>query len=699
MSRLFDVLGYFSDECIYVKECDTGTTPFGENPQGTRHYFPNEDGRCTNYLNSLDKKVCPITSDGECLMKCGGKKCAKFGEFWTVENEDELIKWRKRKNTNLRFFPVKTKLKLTTRASVNRRICNEPNDLAIVLDCSYSVNKLNKNNYYHAKEFVASLAIEFLQHPGNRFALIHYATEAKLQISLDNSLSLEDINSTILATEYMAKKTATGSAINLTTGDLMKNKLKNRSQTMVVLTDGNRNIGMGVVDAVTISKNEGIEMIAVGIGSSVSAAELQTIAGSKVFTLGEYDKLNKILKPLHNEICEPIPDKPGPEDHVPCEIEQDVLLLLDSSESVVETFYNKLKEAVGMFSEWILQQKGSRISIAYFSNETVIAVPFKNSLNVAQLKEKINMLPLLGETTRLGAAFRSATGEISNNKRANVTSSLVVITDGMSMDNLTAKILKSGIGISKFAIGIAPDYRMSALKAIAGPNVSVTSLESNRTNWDTVEESMNKIYEKICPNPNVFITCKTETDLMFLLDSSGSIESNRFESIKAFASGLALAILLRNGSRVGLINFSKEGIVHVPRSELSELQKDEVVKQIKSTLFLNSGTEFKDGFLKGTNELTKHTRVNVTQNLIIFTDGMSDDNAFEAAAAATEGGISNRLAVGVGRDLNVPVLQILAGNDNNVFQVPAAEELPNFANIISTRLCSMATSKKVQQKD
>jgi len=68
-------------------------------------WVANGNGICIPILG-LDTNHCPIRSEGECLIKCGGVVCASFVRSFEVRpfNEDHLLVYRQLNDTSLNYW-------------------------------------------------------------------------------------------------------------------------------------------------------------------------------------------------------------------------------------------------------------------------------------------------------------------------------------------------------------------------------------------------------------------------------------------------------------------------------------------------------------------------------------------------------------------------------------------------------------------
>lgn len=96
--------------------------------------------------------------------------------------------------------------------------CDTSNDLVIVLDSSGSIGP---DDFEIALDFVARLAVAYLENINTRFSLIRYSTTADVIIPLQNAFGPDEIKRLVMNTTYLGGNTYTNAGINLASFSLL----------------------------------------------------------------------------------------------------------------------------------------------------------------------------------------------------------------------------------------------------------------------------------------------------------------------------------------------------------------------------------------------------------------------------------------------------------------------------------------------
>ncbi|GMS89863.1 hypothetical protein PENTCL1PPCAC_12038, partial [Pristionchus entomophagus] len=192
-------------------------------------------------------------------------------------------------------------------------------------------------------------------------------------------------------------------------------------------------------------------------------------------------------------------------------------------------------------------------------------------------------------------------------------------------------------------------------------------------------------------------TCpKQKTDLMFLIDGSGSIGSYVFknEVLRFVREFVELFEIGSDKTRVGLIQYSDQ-IRH--EFDLNEYpDKASVLRAITETQYLTGLTRtgaaiqhmVKEGFSERRGARARSN--DVSRVAIVLTDGRSQDNVTEPAMSARQLGI-NTFAIGVTDHVLASELETIAGSSQHWFYVDRFKDLDTrLRSIIQKVACPQA---------
>uniref|UniRef100_A0A8C4SWP9 VWFA domain-containing protein n=1 Tax=Erpetoichthys calabaricus TaxID=27687 RepID=A0A8C4SWP9_ERPCA len=181
-----------------------------------------------------------------------------------------------------------------------------------------------------------------------------------------------------------------------------------------------------------------------------------------------------------------------------------------------------------------------------------------------------------------------------------------------------------------------------------------------------------------------------EADIMFLLDGSGSIESEDFQKMLNFVERLMKKISVKNGhTRFGAVQYSD-----VQREEF-QLSKDVNghVTSLKNMHQLGGGTLIGNAltFIDPYFQKSKKERPYVDRFLVVITDGESQDEVTAPALALRNNNIQIS-SIGIGQ-VNFNQLVNISGSQHRTFYIHNFDGLSKtFESILST-LCTSQGGK------
>ncbi|XP_078674139.1 IgGFc-binding protein-like [Branchiostoma floridae x Branchiostoma belcheri] len=184
-------------------------------------------------------------------------------------------------------------------------VCRMPVDLVFLLDGSGSIEL---SNFQITKAFVKSTTSDFQIGPENaQVGVVQYHNHPIEEFSLNRYATLEDLLSAIDHIPYRDGGTRTGLAIDYVVNTSLTESHGARQgvpKVVIVVTDGHS--GDNVTEAARRAKEEGIIMVAIGVGSNYDMTELVEIATSSdtLGTVANYSLLEKLREDLIPIVCE-----------------------------------------------------------------------------------------------------------------------------------------------------------------------------------------------------------------------------------------------------------------------------------------------------------------------------------------------------------------------------------------------------------
>ncbi|XDC70798.1 hypothetical protein R6Z07F_001971 [Ovis aries] len=449
-----------------------------------------------------------------------------------------------------------------------------------------------------------------------------------------------------------------------------------------------------------------VTVLAVGIEGAnktqleeiVSYPPQQTISMLRSYAdLDNYSK--KFLKKLQNEIWSQIStraeqmelDKTGCLDTK----EADLYFLIDGSSSIQKKHFEQIKEfmlaVIRMFS---IGPDKVRVGAVQYSHKKKVEFDINDYLNDMKLRKAVFNIKQLNGSTLTGAAldFMLPLMRKGRKQRKNeAPCHLIVLTDGMSGDAVLepAERLRAE-NITIHAIGIGKANR-TQLQQIAREEERV----SFGQNFDSLKSIKNEIVHSICTEKG----CESmKADIMFLVDSSGSIGPENFEKMKTFMKNLLDKIQIGGDrSRVGVVQFSDYS--------KEEFQLDKYFTQKEISDAIDSMTPISQRTLTGSAITfvdpyfteSKGGRPVVKKFLILITDGEAQDDVRDPAKALRDKGVVI-FSVGV-YGANRTQLEEISGDGSLIFHVENFDDLKAIESKLIFRVCALHDCKRIQQLD
>ncbi|KAG8516239.1 Collagen alpha-5(VI) chain, partial [Galemys pyrenaicus] len=408
---------------------------------------------------------------------------------------------------------------------------------------------------------------------------------------------------------------------------------------------------------------------------------------------------NKFLKKFQNEIWSQISthaeqmdlDKTGCVDTK----EADIYFLIDGSTSIRRQHFEQIRafmaEVIEMFH---IGPDKVQVGVVQYSDR--VEVEFANNVytNAVGLKKAIFNIKQLKGGTLTGAALHAMLSEVQEGRKhrsSQVPCYLIVLTDGMSTDKVVepAKRLRAE-HITIYAVGIGQANKME-LQQIAGEEERVFF----GNNFDALKSIKSDVIRGICTEKG----CEDmKIDIMFLVDSSGSIGPENFEKMKNFMKNLSAKLQIGvDKTQIGVVQFSgdtKEEFqlktYFTQREILDAMDRMSLIGQ-------NTLTGQALNFVAEYFTPSKGARLNARKFLILITDGEAQDDVRDPAKALRDKGVII-FSVGV-YGANRTQLEEISGDSSRVFQVENFDHLKAIESTLIFHVCALHDCKRIELLD
>uniref|UniRef100_A0AAV2ME79 non-specific serine/threonine protein kinase n=1 Tax=Knipowitschia caucasica TaxID=637954 RepID=A0AAV2ME79_KNICA len=528
-------------------------------------------------------------------------------------------------------------------------------DLVFLVDSSGSIYP---KDYEKMKEFMKSVIGKSSVGPDHvHFGVIQFSTEQQVQFPLNQFFTKDQLVSAVDTMRQVGGGTHTGEALAFAQQYFTSARggRPALTQRLVVITDGEAQDE--VKENAKRLRDSGVRVYAIGLVDA-NTTQLLEISGDpeRVFSERNFDGLKNLENQLALEICNPDRECKKTE-------KADIVFLVDGSTSITPPkFLSMQKFMSSVVNETTVGPNLTRFGVILYSNNPNSIFSLNRYRNKWDVLNAISALTRLTGDTYTGKALDYSLqyfGPQHGGRAAQrVPQILMVITDGDATDRYSLEapaqaLARSGVGV--FSIGVE-GANQTQLEIMAGH-------KKNRVfyvdNFDALETLYKNISSVICAD--IKPECeKQEADLVFLLDQSGSIQSNDYQTMKNFTGELVRSFTISQDQvRVALAQFSSSFEHQLYLNEKNTEEK--VVEHILGLRQLGGGTNIGHAL----NSLQQYFTAargsrkaqQVSQNLILITDGESQDAVEDAALRLRSSGVE-LFVIGVGHVHKLELLQI-----------------------------------------
>ncbi|XP_051812885.1 collagen alpha-6(VI) chain [Acanthochromis polyacanthus] len=558
-----------------------------------------------------------------------------------------------------------------------------PGDVLFLIDSSTSIES---QDYDKMKDFMKSVIRKsFIGRNEVHVGVMQFSTVQKLEFPLNRFYSKEEMSRAIDNMQQIGGGTHTGEAITFVSQyfDASRGGRPDLRQRLVVITDGEAQDEVKRPAAALRAK--GVLVYAIGVVDA-NTTQLLEISGSldRMYDERDFDALKDLESQVALELCDPERDCKKTE-------KADIIFLVDGSTSItLQKFRNMQKFMESMVNQTTVGKDLTRFGVILYSNDP------KSIFTLNQYSSKKEVLKAIsglkspyGDTytgKALGYSLQFFDAQHGGRAALQVPQILMVITDGDATDRnslVAPSVALRNSGVSVFSIGVE-GANMTQLQIMAGYDTSkvfyVDNFEALETLYKNITQVLCKTTKPVCQ--------KQKADLVFLIDQSGSINSTDYTVMKKFTTELIRSFKVSEDLvRVGLAQFSSK---FQNEFYLNQFYAEQAISQhILDMRQLGGGTKIGLA-LDSIREYFEASRgcrrsAGISQNLVLITDGESQDDVEDAADRLRAMGIEV-FAIGIGDIHDLELLQI-TGTPERLFTVENFGSLERIKQKVVKTIC------------
>ncbi|KAM9403732.1 collagen alpha-3(VI) chain-like [Salvelinus alpinus] len=573
--------------------------------------------------------------------------------------------------------------------------CSEASlaDIVFIVDVSSSYRTANfqlVRGFIH--KIVDGLDMDFNR---VRVGIVLYSNKASAQVYLNSFQDKTNILQFIKILPYRRGLTYTGEALEYAREKMFIKERGSRKeqgvqQVAIVITGKSQD---NVTSHAAALRRAGVTVYAVGI-KDADENELRQIASDPpnkhVLHVDSFAKLKTLEKSLKS-VCYNILKKAVKDNARTYTAKQsclqtdeaDMFFLIDHSGSIEYPDFADMKTFIKEFIDTFhIGPHHVRVGVVKFSDTPALEFDLTTYPDKPSVEKAVDGIIQLGGGTSTGLALTSMGPYFDRAKatRSNkVREYLIVITDGESQDNVkdqAAKLRAQGIIIYAIGVNLANDTQ---LLEIAGSQEKKFFVN----NFDALKPIKNDIITDIC-SPDI---CKDmKGDVLFLIDSSGSINNPDFQKMKVFMQSIInKSDIGLDKVHVGIIQFSTSQQVIFPLNKHNDkegmLHDLQMMQQIGGGTLTGEALSYTSQFF----DPPKGGRTNVKQFLIVVTDGEAQDEVTSPAKKLQDKGVII-YTIGVVNANNTQLLEI-SGAQERVYSERDFDALKALDSQLALAIC------------
>ncbi|CAH1787965.1 unnamed protein product [Owenia fusiformis] len=372
-----------------------------------------------------------------------------------------------------------------------------------------------------------------------------------------------------------------------------------------------------------------------------------------------------------------------------CTSKHDLVFVMDASGSLGLDNFGTIRFFVrSVIQELDIGSDATQVALVTFGDTGVVEFYLNTYDNKEDVSSAVDRLEYSGGSTdTLGALSTVRAQVLTSNRgdRADVQDTIVMITDGASKTGdptEIANLLRSEQDAIVYTIGIGTS-ELNPEELVAIANAGSPSGGGSLDSYSIIVDDFSKlnplatdVSSQICLSQP---PCETLTDIVFMIDGSGSMGAENFTRVLDFVSSIVNGFNIGNeATMVGALTFSSGAEVNFQLIQHST--KSALLTAIAAIEYPGASTDTIAAFeaVRGMFTAENGDRSGVPNFAVIITDGASKTGDPTEEATATKDDDITVMAIGIRtEELNEEELTTMASNPKSKYALLAE----NFADL------------------
>jgi len=344
---------------------------------------------------------------------------------------------------------------------------DKPADIVFLMDASSSEGALN---FEKMKSFIADFSGQFLIGKNNvQISCVAFSTRVHIEFPLNGTTDRLSLLNKISNIQFYGGTTMTAEALKVVRTQVLtpgNGSRPNAADTVVLLTDGRSVVASETKAQADLLKKMGVQVITIGVGSSVDENELEAVATDvqHAFKVINFDALKSIEKELVETACQACATtEPA-----------DILLIVDSSsDESAQLFTKEMNFIENLVNTFNVGPNNAQFALMTFADKVNMEFWFNTYQTKQDIEDALQKVVYKQGATNTDLALKFAREYAYlpfHGARANENQYVIVVTDGTAA-NITATIEEAdklkAAGKTVMAVGIGKNADKTELEAIA----------------------------------------------------------------------------------------------------------------------------------------------------------------------------------------------------------------------------------------